>query len=191
MISQIRKSSRPSPTNFLVTRRSDKFAMQSMRSNQIHSQSVQGTTGTISSGVQLVLVSGSLSAFPDSWIGHSRPFSWSLYSCPSLLRIFFYWVHSGPSACQPCAWFSNIMSPQLSWQETEHKIDIICATWNSLLPAPTVMPFCTYKFFQFIVCFQLLYFFQSDDLKWGRFDKDNLYNYQPYMALQSKRLILQ
>lgn len=81
----------------LVTRRSDKFATQSMRPKQIHSQSVQGTTGTISNGVRLVLISGSLSTFPDRWIGHSRPFSWSL------LQIFFYGVHSGPSVCQPCA----------------------------------------------------------------------------------------
>jgi hypothetical protein len=109
---------------FLVTRRSNKFATQSMRPKQIHSQSVQETIGTISNGVWLVLVSGSLSTFPDSSIGHSRPFSWSLYSCLSPLWIFSYGVHSGLSVCQ----LSNIMSPQLSWQETEPKIDIICAT---------------------------------------------------------------
>ena len=128
VISQIRKSSRPS-----LTRRSEKFATQSIRPKQIHSQSAQGTISTISNGVWLVLVSGSISTFPDSWIWHSRPFSWSLQSCPSILWIFFYGVHSGPSVCQPCAWLANIMRPQLSWQETEYKIDIICATWNSLL----------------------------------------------------------
>lgn len=110
-----------------------------MRPKQIHSQSVQETIGTISNGVWLVLVSGSLSTFPDSWIGHSRPFSWSLYSCLSPLWIFSYGVHSGSSVCQPCAWLSNIMCPQLSWQETEPKIDIICAIWNSLISVPTVI----------------------------------------------------
>jgi hypothetical protein len=42
-----------------------------------------------------------------------------------------------------------------------------------------------------MVSFLLLCFFKSNDMKLGRFDKDNLYNYQPYMALQPKDLILQ
>ena len=166
---------------FLVTKKSDKFATQSMRPNRIHPQNVQRNTGTKSQWCPA-----------HACFRISQHLPWQLDLARQTILVvtlfmpvtpldFFIWITSRTKCISTLCLTSqhyqptNVMARNWAqnWHYMWHRIKLTTCTMCYL-------PLHIYKFFQFIiltlqtVSFQLLYFFQSDDMKWGRSDKDNL-----------------
>jgi len=191
VISQIKKSSRPSLTSFWWQGGQTNLPRNPWGlSKSIHkvSKELQELYPMVSGlflfqDLSAPSLTGGLGTV-DHFLGHSSRFSSMEYIQDR--------VYVNPVPDFPTLWAYNCHGKKLSTKLTLFVPHEIVYYLYQLLSV-----FCTYKFFQFIilrlqmVSFQLLYFFQSVDMKWGRSDKDNLYNYQPYMALQSKVLILQ